>query len=153
MSSLNKAMLIGNLGKDPDVRYTQSNKAVATLSVATSEKFKDNNGEVQERTEWHRVVVWNKLAEICQQYLKKGSKVYIEGKIQTNAWEDKDGQKRYTTEILGLSMTMLDSRGGSGNGGSGSAPSNYGDSPQQQENPPIDIGADIDDDGDDSLPF
>lgn len=146
MSSLNKAMIIGNLGKDPEVRYTQSNKAVATLTVATSEKFKDNNGELQERTEWHRVVVWNRLAEICQQYLKKGSKVYIEGKIQTNAWEDKEGQKRYTTEILGLTMTMLDSKGSGGSSSNNNTPA------PQQETPPVDISADIDD-GDDSLPF
>ncbi|MEX0778310.1 MAG: single-stranded DNA-binding protein [Balneolales bacterium] len=147
MSSLNKAMIIGNLGADPDVRYTQSNKAVANLSIATTEKFKDSNGELQERTEWHRVVVWNRLAEICQSYLKKGSKVYIEGKIQTRSWEDKDGQKRYTTEILGLTMTMLDSKGGSQpsvNGG--------GSAPPKQEQPPVDASADIDD-GDDSLPF
>lgn len=138
-------MIIGNLGKDPEVRYTQSNKAVATLTVATSEKFKDNNGELQEKTEWHRVIVWNRLAEICQQYLKKGSKVYIEGKIQTNAWEDKDGQKRYTTEILGLTMTMLDSKGGGGSSANNTpAP--------EKENPPVDVSAEIDD-GDDSLPF
>lgn len=149
MSSLNKAMLIGNLGKDPEVRYTQSNKAVATLTVATSERFKDNNGELQERTEWHRVIVWNRLAEICQQYLKKGSKVYIEGKIQTNAWEDKEGQKRYTTEILGLTMTMLDSKGGGGNNGESS---NYSSAPKPQEETPVDFSDDIDD-GDDSLPF
>lgn len=147
MSSLNKAMLIGNLGKDPEVRYTQSNKAVATLSIATSEKFKDSNGELQERTEWHRVIVWNRLAEICQQYLKKGSKIYIEGRIQTNAWEDKDGQKRYTTEIVGQTMTMLDSKGA----GTGS-PANGGSTPPKQEDPPVDVTADIDD-GDDSLPF
>ncbi|MEX2364114.1 MAG: single-stranded DNA-binding protein, partial [Balneolaceae bacterium] len=81
MSSLNKAMLIGNLGQDPEVRYTQSNTAVATLNIATSERYKDSNGEYQEKTEWHRVIAWSRLAEICQQYLKKGSKVYIEGPI------------------------------------------------------------------------
>src|SRR5690554_7863187 len=98
MSSLNKAMIIGRLGSDPEVRYTQSNTAVATLSIATSERFKDSNGEYQERTEWHRVVAWSRLAEICQQYLKKGSLVYIEGPIQTRSWEDKDGQKKYMTD-------------------------------------------------------
>lgn len=110
MSSLNKAMLIGNLGADPEVRYTQNNTAVATISVATSERYKDGNGEMQERTEWHRVVAWGKLAEICQNYLKKGNKVYFEGPIQTRSWEDKDGQKRYTTEIKALNMVMLDSK-------------------------------------------
>ena len=112
MSSLNKVMLIGRLGQDPEVRYTQSNTAVATLSLATSERYKDGNGEQQERTEWHRVVAWGRLAEICQQYLHKGSLIYVEGPLQTRSWEDNQGQKRYTTEIKALQMTMLDSRGG-----------------------------------------
>lgn len=116
MSSLNKAMIIGRLGQDPEVRYTQSNTAVATLNVATTERYKDRNGEQQENTEWHRVVAWGRLAEICQEYLKKGSLVYFEGPIQTNEWEDKDGQKRYTTEIKALNMQMLDSRGGGSDG-------------------------------------
>jgi len=124
MSSLNKAMLIGNLGADPDVRYTQNNTAVATLSVATSERFKDSNGEWQERTEWHRVVAWGRLAETCQNYLKKGSKVYLEGPIQTRSWEDKDGQKRYTTEVKAYRMVMLDSKGSEG--GNQSAPAAAG---------------------------
>ncbi|MFW6348104.1 MAG: single-stranded DNA-binding protein [Cyclonatronaceae bacterium] len=110
MSSLNKAMLIGNLGADPEVRYTQNNTAVATLSIATSERYKDRNGELQEKTEWHRVVAWSRLAEVCQNYLKKGNKVYIEGPIETRMWEDKEGQKRYTTEIKALNMVMLDSK-------------------------------------------
>lgn len=118
MSSLNKAMIIGRLGQDPEVRYTQSNTAVATLNVATTERYKDRNGEQQENTEWHRVVAWGRLAEICQEYLKKGSLVYFEGPIQTNEWEDKDGQKRYTTEIKALNMQMLDSRGGGSEGSS-----------------------------------
>lgn len=104
-------MIIGNLGADPDVRYTQQNTAIANMSVATSERYKDSNGDMQERTEWHRVVAWGKLAEICQSYLKKGSKVYFEGPIQTRSWEDKDGQKRYTTEIKAREMVMLDSKG------------------------------------------
>jgi single-strand DNA-binding protein len=110
MSSLNKVMLIGRLGQDPEVRYTQSNTAVATLSLATSERYKDGNGEQQEKTEWHRVVAWARLAEICQQYLHKGSLIYVEGPLQTRSWEDNQGQKRYTTEIKALQMTMLDSR-------------------------------------------
>jgi len=121
MSSLNKAMIIGRLGADPEVRYTQSNTAVATLSVATTERYKDRNGEQQESTEWHRVVAWSRLAEICQEYLKKGSLVYFEGPIQTRQWEDKDGRKRYTTEIKALNMQMLDTRGGSGGGSDSSA--------------------------------
>lgn len=111
MSSLNKAMIIGRLGQDPEVRYTKSNTAVATLSIATNERFKDRSGEWKERTEWHRVVAWGRLAEICSEYLSKGSQVYVEGPIQTRQWEDKEGQTRYTTEIKALTLTMLDSRG------------------------------------------
>lgn len=111
MSSLNKAMIIGRLGQDPEVRYTQSNTAVANLSIATSERYKDSTGEWKENTEWHRVVAWGRLAEICQEYLKKGSQVYVEGPIQTRKWEDREGQTRYTTEIKALTLTMLDSKG------------------------------------------
>ncbi|MTI88674.1 MAG: single-stranded DNA-binding protein [Balneolaceae bacterium] len=154
MSSLNKAMLIGRLGQDPEVRYTQSNTAVATLSIATSERYKDSNGEYQERTEWHRVVAWGRLAEICQQYLKKGSQVYIEGPIQTRKWEDKEGQKRYTTEIKALQMTMLDSKGSSG-GGQGGEASQGGGNAQSQSKPMssnVELGSNFDD-MDDDLPF
>lgn len=150
MSSLNKAMLIGRLGQDPEVRYTQSNTAVATLSIATSERYKDSNGELQEKTEWHRVVAWGRLAEICQQYLKKGSQVYIEGPIQTRQWEDKDGQKRYTTEIKALQMTMLDSRGSGGGNNGGGMPANNNNKNQMASTP--EIGNDFDD-MDDDLPF
>ena len=160
MSSLNKAMLIGNLGQDPEVRYTQSNTAVATLSIATSERFKDSNGEYQERTEWHRVVAWGRTAEICQQYLSKGSKVYIEGPIQTRQWEDKDGQKRYTTEIKALQMVMLDSRGNGGGGNQAGGNQAGGNQPQQGQNQgggkPMSSNVELDsnfDDMDDDLPF
>ena len=122
MSSLNKVMLIGRLGQDPEVRYTQSNTAVATLNLATNERYRDSNGEYQDRTEWHRVVAWGRTAEVCQQYLSKGSLIYVEGPLQTREWEDNQGQKRYTTEVKALQMTMLDSRGGNG-GGMGSVPS------------------------------
>ena len=101
MSSLNKVMLIGRLGQDPEVRYTQSNTAVATLNLATNERYRDSNGEYQDKTEWHRVVAWGRTAEVCQQYLKKGSMIYVEGPLQTREWEDKQGQKRYTTEVEG----------------------------------------------------
>lgn len=110
MGSLNKAMIIGRLGTDPEVRYTQNNTAVATLSIATSERYRDRNGELQENTEWHRVVAWGRLAEISQKYLKKGSQVFVEGPIQTRSWEDQEGQKRYTTEIKALTLQMLDSK-------------------------------------------
>ena len=149
MSSLNKAMLIGRLGADPEVRYTQSNTAVATLSIATSERFKDSNGEYQERTEWHRVVAWSRLAEICQQYLKKGSQVYIEGPIQTRSWEDKDGQKKYTTEIKALQMIMLDSKGGNGENYNANDSGKGGDKPLSSN---VDLGNNFDE-MDDDLPF
>ena len=151
-------MIIGNLGADPDVRYTQSNTAVANLSVATSERFKDSTGELRERTEWHRVVAWGRLAEICQEYLKKGSKVYIEGQIQTNQWEDKNNQKRYTTEIKALQMIMLDSRGDSlQGGGTSEPPRNFSQKQPSGSNSGQSMGNNFDvsnlDDGDDDLPF
>lgn len=147
MSSLNKAMIIGRLGQDPDVRYTQSNTAVANLSVATSERYKDKSGEWKENTEWHRVVAWGRLAEICQEYLKKGSQVYIEGPIQTRQWEDKDGQTRYTTEIKALTMTMLDSKGSGGGGNMPQKPDNA-----QPVSSNVDLNDNLDD-IDDDLPF
>lgn len=114
---INKAILIGNLGSDPEVRYTQGGTAVANFNIATTEKWKGQDGEWQEQTEWHRIVVWAKLAEICGEYLSKGSKVYIEGRIQTRQWDDRDGNKRYTTEIVAREMKMLDSKGASSGGG------------------------------------
>jgi single-strand DNA-binding protein len=115
---VNKVILIGNLGNEPDVRYTQSGDAMANISIATSESWKDkNSGELHERTEWHRVVFFGKLAEIVKQYLHKGSKVYVEGQLRTRKWQDKDGQDRYTTEVyvgVGGTMQMLDSRPGGG---------------------------------------
>ena len=111
--SLNKVMLIGNLGRDPEVRYTPSGVAVATFTIATNESWKDQDGNTQERTEWHNIVAWRKLAEICGEWLKKGKKVYIEGRLQTRSYDDKNtGTKRYITEIVADNMIMLDSRGG-----------------------------------------
>lgn len=112
MSGVNKVIIIGNLGQDPEVRYMPNGGAVANVSIATSESWKDKNGEQQERTEWHRVVFFKRLAEIVSEYLKKGSKVYVEGKLQTRKW-DKDGVTMYTTEIIADQMQMLDSKGGS----------------------------------------
>lgn len=112
MSSINKVIIIGNLGKDPEMRYTQDGKAIANLTVATSDVWKDKQtGEKKEKTEWHRVTFFDKLAEIAGKYLKKGSKIYLEGKLQTRKWQDKDGQDRYTTEILGNEMKMLSPKG------------------------------------------
>lgn len=109
--SLNKVILIGNLGRDPEVRYLPSGQAVANFSLATSERFQDKENNWQERTEWHRVVFFGKVAEVVGQYLNKGSRVYVEGRIQTREWEGQDGQKRKTTEIVGQNMIMLGGRG------------------------------------------
>ena len=111
MAGLNKAMIIGHLGRDPEMRHTQSGTAVANFSVATSERFTDKSGEKQERTEWHNIVAWGKLAEICERYLVKGKQVYLEGRLQTRKWEDKNGNDRYTTEIVANQMQMLGSGG------------------------------------------
>lgn len=105
--SVNRVQLLGNLGQDPEVRYTLTGKTVATLSVATSDQWKDAAGERQERTEWHRVVLWDRLAEVAGQYLAKGSKAYLEGSLQTRKWTDKDGSERYRTEIRGDRLVML----------------------------------------------
>jgi single-strand DNA-binding protein len=109
--SVNKVILVGRLGKDPEVRFTSGGQAVANFTMATDYSYKDRNGERQKRTEWHRIVAWRKLAEIIQQYLKKGSLIYIEGRIETREWQDKEGQKRYTTEIIADEMRMLGGRG------------------------------------------
>src|SRR5947209_999326 len=115
--SLNKVMLIGNLGKDPEVKFTPGGTAVAKFSLATNERFKDKAGEWQDRTEWHNIVAWQRLAEIIGEYVKKGSKVYIEGRLQTSSWEDKQsGEKKYRTEIIASDLLLL---GGRGEGGGG----------------------------------
>ncbi len=128
---VNKVILIGNVGADPELRYTPGGAAVSNFNMATNESWTDNSGEPQERTEWHRIVVWGRLAEICNQYLKKGSKVYIEGRLQTRSWEAQDGQKRYTTEIVARDMQMLDSRDAAA---AGSDPG-YGGEVRQQAAP------------------
>mgnify|MGYP005995084527 CR=1 FL=1 len=129
---INKVILVGNLGNDPESRYTQAGAAITNITIATSESWKDKNtGQAQERTEWHRVVFFNKLAEIAGQYLKKGSKVYIEGSLRTRKWQDQQGQDRYTTEIVANEMQMLDSRGAGAPSNTGavnaSAPGAYAD--------------------------
>jgi single-strand DNA-binding protein len=117
--SVNKVILIGNLGKDPEVKYTPSGTPVAKFSLATNEKFKDKGGEWQERTEWHNIVAWQRLAEIVGEYVKKGSKIYIEGRITTSSWEDKQsGEKKYRTEIVANDLVLLSGRG-EGDGGEG----------------------------------
>ncbi len=119
--SLNKVQLIGNLGKDPELKYTSAGVAVATFSIATSDSWKDQEGNQQERTEWHNIVAWRKLAEICGEWLKKGKRIYIEGKLQTRSYE-KDGVKKYITEIVADQMIMLDGAPRSTNGGGVEAP-------------------------------
>lgn len=114
MAGVNKVILVGNLGRDPEVRYTKAGQAVASFSLATSEKWTGKDGKKEEKTEWHRIVAWGKLGEICGEYLSKGKQVYIEGRLQTREWEDNDGNKKQTTEIVANNMTML---GQVGNGG------------------------------------
>jgi single-strand DNA-binding protein len=114
MSGVNKVILIGNLGSDPQIRYTPQGTAVANFSVATTERYTNKSGERESRTEWHRIVAWSKLAEICSEYLKKGKQVYIEGRIQTRQWDDKDGNKRSSTEIVATNMVMLGRAGDTG---------------------------------------
>ncbi len=137
---VNKVILIGNLGQDPEVKYMPNGGAVTNVTIATSESWKDKStGEQKEKTEWHRVVFFQRLAEIVGEYLKKGSKVYIEGKLQTRKWQDQSGNDRYTTEIVANDMQMLDSRGGSGGGGGNfnqSPSQSSGAAPQQQQQQP-----------------
>jgi single-strand DNA-binding protein len=122
MASVNKVILIGNLGRDPEVRYMPDGGAITNVSIATTENWKDKNGEKQEKTEWHRVAFFGKLAEIAGEYLKKGSQVYVEGRLQTRKWQDKEGNDKYTTEIVADRMQMLGSRQGMGGGGERDAP-------------------------------
>lgn len=146
MASLNKVMLIGNLGKDPEVRYTASGQAVASFSIATSEKFKNKSGEWEERTEWHRITLWGKQAEIAGEYLAKGRTVFIEGRLQTRKWTDRDGNEKYSTEIVGERMQMLGGKGESNGGGTArrSEPAHGGDQTVSYDDPPYQ---------DDDIPF
>ena len=139
---VNKVLLIGNLGADPDMRYTPSGAAVCELRLATNEQWTDKNGQRQERTEWHRIVVWGKTAENCAQYLSKGRSVYLEGRIQTRGWEDKDGNKRSTTEIVAQNVILTGGRGSSE--GFAERPSSPSDTDRVSESDPF---------GDDDVPF
>lgn len=133
---VNKVILIGNLGADPEVRFTPGGQAVANFRIATSESWTDKNGQKQERTEWHRIVVWGKLAELCGEYLAKGRQCYVEGKLQTREWTDKEGKKNWTTEVVANQVTFLGgrdgaggARGGAGGGGGGGRRDDYGAPP------------------------
>jgi single-strand DNA-binding protein len=132
MGSLNKATLIGNLGKDPEVRAIPSGAKVANFSIATTESYTGKDGNKVDKTEWHNIVMWRGLAEVAEKYLRKGSQVYIEGRLQTRSWDDQNGQKRYTTEIVADNMVML----GRPTGGGGGAPREGGDSYSQQREAP-----------------
>ena len=150
---INKVILIGNLGADPEIRHMPNGTAVANINLATSESWKDKlTGEQQDRTEWHRVVLFQRLAEIVAEYLKKGAKVYIEGRLQTRKWQDKTtGQDRYSTEIIANEMQMLDSRGGSGKESSSFTPNNnYATRPKQEANQPVEMASEV---FDDDIPF
>jgi single-strand DNA-binding protein len=147
---VNKVILVGNLGKDPEVRYMPNGNAIANITLATTESWKDKqSGEQQEKTEWHRIVMFRRLGEIAGEYLKKGSQVYIEGKLQTRKWQDNSGNDRYTTEIVASDMQMLGGRGGGGSAGfpGDSAPAQA--APAQSAPSPAAAGGDFDDD----IPF
>jgi len=142
MASLNKALLIGNLGQDPELRYTPSGRAVANFSIATTEQWKDKDGQKQERTDWHRIVLWGRQAEIAKDYLRKGKQIYLEGRIQTRSYDDKDGNKKWITEVVGDRFLMLGRKD---------------DTPGADEFPPPPAGSSAQpttsDTSDDDLPF
>ena len=134
--SVNKVILVGRLGRDPETRYTGGGQAVANFSLATDESYKDRNGERQKRTEWHKIVVWGKQAEIAQQYLKKGSLIFVEGRIQSREWQDKEGQKRTSFEIVANNFRMLGGRAEGAAAGAGGGTSRGGDDFDSQASPP-----------------
>ncbi|AKQ68985.1 Single-stranded DNA-binding protein [Myxococcus hansupus] len=163
---VNKVILIGNLGADPEVRFTPGGQAVANFRIATSESWVDKNGQKQERTEWHRIVVWGKLAELCGEYLKKGRQCYVEGRLQTREWTDKENRKNYTTEVVANAVTFLggggrdagDGMGGGGGGGGGRrqfSQQRGGDNNDYGQPPPDDMGGGGHNGGpgDDDIPF
>ena len=156
--SVNKAILVGNLGRDPELRYTASGTAVCTFSIATSERYKNRDGQQQEKTEWHNIVAWRQLAEICGKYLHKGKQVYIEGKIQNRSYDDRDGNKRYISEIVADQMQMLGGRGeeGGARGQYGASPSYNQAAPKadEQQSAPAESGFEEPPyNADDDIPF
>jgi single-strand DNA-binding protein len=140
---VNKVILVGNLGNDPEMRHTPGGAGVCEFRLATNESWNDKNGQRQERTEWHRIVVWGKKAEVCSKYLSKGRQVFVEGRLRTRSWEDKDGHKRYTTEIIANDVQFLGGQGGQGGSRGGG-----GDEP-----PPGDMGGGFGGSPDDDIPF
>lgn len=149
MAGVNKVILVGNLGKDPEIRHLDTGRAVANFSMATSETYKNRNGERVTNTEWHNIVLWTPLAEIAEKYLKKGNQVYIEGKITTRSYDDKDGIKKYITEIVGREMTLLGSRSDSDGGYN----NNQGQSSDDRDYQPTNSEVDAKEDETDDLPF
>lgn len=149
MSGVNKVILVGRLGADPEVRTLESGTKVSSIRLATSERYKDRNGQQQESTEWHNVVLWRGLADVTEKYLKKGDQVYIEGKIKTRKWTDKDGNDRYSTDIVADEMTMLGGAGGGNSSGGNSSGGGSSVAPNQVNEPQASSLDDIDDD----LPF
>lgn len=147
---VNKVILVGNLGRDPEVRYSPNGAAIANVTIATSEGWKDKQtGEMQERTEWHRIVFFSRLAEIAGEYLRKGSQIYVEGRLQTRKWQDKEGQDRYTTEVVANELQMLGGR----SGGSNQAPDSSSQFDQSKPSAPSKPAAKEFDDFDDDIPF
>ena len=154
MAGVNKVILVGNLGRDPEVRYTKAGQAVASFSLATSEKWTGKDGKKEEKVEWHRIVAWGKLGEICGEYLSKGKQVYIEGRLQTREWEDNDGNKKQTTEIVANNMTMLgQAGGGSGSGGHKGISSDSSRGPSRSDASQGSSSGGPDDFEDDDIPF
>lgn len=164
--SLNKVLLIGNVGKDPEIRHLQGGASVATITLATSERYKDRNGESRELTEWHTIIAWRQLADLAENYIRKGSQIFVEGRIRSRSWDDQNGQKRYVTEIQADSIQLLGKRGDNAGapaqpqqqnyGGNYNAPAQqqYQPQPQQpQQTTPIVNPADLNDEGTDDLPF
>jgi single-strand DNA-binding protein len=147
MGSVNKVILVGNLGRDAELRYTPGGAAVSTLNLATTEVWNDRNNQRQEKTEWHRVVLWGKPAESLQEYLTKGKQIYVEGKLQTRQWDDKDGNKRYTTEIKADRVTLLGGGGGGGGGSRSGGGMDRGGSQGPTDEPPMEPMTD------DDIPF
>ncbi|MFW5759971.1 MAG: single-stranded DNA-binding protein [Cyclobacteriaceae bacterium] len=147
MAGVNKVILVGNLGKDPEVRHLDTGRAVANFSMATSETYKNRNGERVTNTEWHNIVLWSPLAEIAEKYLKKGNQVYIEGKITTRSYDDKDGVKKYITEVVGRELTLLGSRSENDSG------YNQGSSADEERYQPTNSGVDATEEETDDLPF
>ena len=158
--ALNKVLLIGNVGKDPEIRHLQGGASVATITLATSERYKDRNGESRELTEWHTIIAWRQLADLAENYIRKGSQIFVEGRIRGRSWDDQNGQKRYVTEIQADSIQLLGRRGDNAAPAPAPAqPQNYGGGynapaqPQPQQTTPMVNPADLTDDGSDDLPF